>query len=130
MSQLEDLEYTPTHEWVRLEGANAVIGVTDRHPIISAELQSLYLPKVGQSLKTGQTIVVAKTARGVEEIRTPVSGTIAEVNEEATPDLVRQDPFGRGWLVRLQVEAGEEIEHLEEPGVYEAHNRADPAANI
>lgn len=110
MSQRDDLEYTPTHEWVRFEGASAVIGVTDRHPILSAELQRLYLPKVGQSLKRGQTIVVAKTALSVVEIRTPVSGVIAEVNEAATPDLVRDDPFGRGWLIRLQIEADEELE--------------------
>jgi glycine cleavage system H protein len=115
-----DREYTATHEWVRLDGTTAVVGVTDQDPSNATPPTGIEILPEGTPVKTGDKVATIVTGRGRREVLAPISGSLLAGNEEVltSPSLVFSDPFGKGWLFRLRVEAGEEIEHLLEPSVY------------
>lgn len=124
----QDREYTSTHEWLQLQGATATLGVTDRHPFAKALLTRLEIGKPGNGLKAGDVLAIATDGIQLFEIRTPICGAVVEINPEllADPSLLQRDPFGQGWIAQLKVEAGEELEHLEEPSEYA--EQAEPEA--
>lgn len=124
-----DREYTATHEWVRLDGTTAVVGVTSQDPANLLPPSQVEILPEGTAVKTGDKVATIVTGQGRREVLAPISGSLQAGNEEIlrTPALVHSDPFGKGWLFRLRVEAGEEIEHLLEPAVYEGQQAAiDP----
>jgi glycine cleavage system H protein len=118
----DDLQYTATHEWLRLEGDDAIAGVCDH---VQADLGGIVfvgLPKVGAQVVANQAVMVLKSANATIDVRSPISGTITEVNGalEKDPSLVNSNPYGEGWLYRIRIEAGEEIEQLMDSVVYKA----------
>lgn len=122
MNVPDDLQYTETHEWLRLEGANARVGITDHAQAELTDVVYVELPKVGAQVQARQPVAVVESVKAASDIYAPVSGTITEVNSalESNPALVNTDPFGDGWLFRIQVEAGEDVEQLKDPATYRA----------
>lgn len=122
MNVPDDLQYTESHEWLRLEGETAVVGITDHAQAELTDIVYVELPKVGALVMAKQPVAVVESVKAASDIYSPIGGTIVEVNPalEADPGLVNRDPFGDGWLWRMKVEAGEQIETLLEPAQYRA----------
>jgi glycine cleavage system H protein len=100
----ENLKYTTEHEW--LDGSTpAVIGVTDVAAEALGDVVYLELPEVGAQVEAGSVVGEIESTKSVSELYSPVSGTIAEVNTEAVdnPEIVNQDPYGKGWLFKVEV---------------------------
>lgn len=101
---MADRRYSETHEWVVVEGGVATIGITDFAQAQLGDVVFLELPRVGLHLEAGQTFGAIESVKAASDLYAPVSGTVVEVNDALgdTPELVNQDPFGAGWLIRLE----------------------------
>jgi glycine cleavage system H protein len=97
--------YTETHEWVALDGSVATIGITDFAQAQLGDVVFLELPRVGKLLEAGDTFGVVESVKAASDLYSPVAGTVLEVNESlnANPEQVNDDPFGGGWLIRVQL---------------------------
>jgi glycine cleavage system H protein len=120
MNVPEDLQYAPTHEWLRLDGAEGTVGITDHAQAELTDVVYVELPKVGAQAIAQQQICVVESVKAASDIYSPVSGTITAVNEalSSNPALINTDPFGEGWIFKIKIEAGEEIEELKSPVQY------------
>ncbi|HEX4084545.1 MAG TPA: glycine cleavage system protein GcvH [Chthoniobacteraceae bacterium] len=120
MNVPEHLQYTESHEWLRLDGETATVGITDHAQAELTDIVFVELPKVGASLTAGQAAAVVESVKAASDIYAPIGGAVVEANPalEGDPGLVNRDPYGEGWLFRLKVEAGEQIERLKEPAQY------------
>ncbi len=110
----EELYYTESHEWVRVEGEKATVGITD---FAQSELQDIVyveLPEVGKKVKKGDVLCSIDSVKSSAEVYAPVSGEIIQVNEALNdqPELVNKDPYGEGWLVVIKLENPDELSHL------------------
>lgn len=106
----ENLKYTTEHEW--LDGSTpAVIGVTDVAAEALGDVVYLELPEVGTEVEAGAVVGEIESTKSVSELYSPVSGTITEVNTEAVdnPEIVNQDPYGKGWLFKVEVSGTGEL---------------------
>lgn len=110
----EDLRYSPTHEWVRVEGNRAIIGITDYAQSELGDITYLELPKVGDTVEAGQPFGVVESVKADEELFAPVSGTVVSVNQNAVdhPEIVNQDPYGEGWLIVVEMSDPNELRTL------------------
>lgn len=110
----EELLYSPTHEWVRVEGNRAVIGVTDYAQNELGDVTYLELPNVGDSVEAGQPFGVIESVKADEELFAPVSGTVVAVNQNAVdhPEVVNSDPYGEGWLIVVEMSNPDELKTL------------------
>lgn len=101
----EQLLYTKDHEWVRREGDDIVIGITDFAQSELGDVVFVQLPAVGNTLKQGDTLGTIEAVKAVADIYAPVSAKVLAVNTDLndTPDLMNQDPYGRGWIAKLRV---------------------------
>ncbi len=124
----DDLQYSSEHVWVRLEGATASVGVTDDVVAALGTLERVELPPPGASFQCGNKVVILHGDLTDHAIPTPLSGTVAAINETliAEPQLLAADPYGNGWLFKITVEAGEEIEHLREASEFREESAAEP----
>jgi glycine cleavage system H protein len=120
MNVPEHLQYTETHEWLRLDGETATVGITDHAQAELTDIVYVELPKVDAALAAGQPAAVVESVKAASDIYSPIGGTVVEINPalEGDPGLVNRDPYGDGWLFRLRVEAGEQIETLKEAAQY------------
>lgn len=120
MNVPEHLQYTETHEWLRLDGETATAGITDHAQAELTDIVYVELPKIGAALTAGGPAAVVESVKAASDIYAPISGTVIEVNTalESDPGLVNRDPFGEGWLFKLKIEAGEQIETLKEAAQY------------
>ncbi len=120
MNVPEDLNYAESHEWLRLDGANGTVGITDHAQDELTDVVYVELPKVGAQVKAKQQVCVVESVKAASDIYSPISGTITAINEALTsnPALINTDPFGEGWIFRITIEAGEEIESLKSPAQY------------
>jgi len=120
MNVPDDLLYTETHEWVRLDGETACVGITDHAQEELTDIVFVEAPKVGTAVTVGQAVAVVESVKAASDIYAPIGGTVTETNPalETDPGLVNRDPYGEGWLFRVKVEAGEQLEHLKEPTQY------------
>lgn len=106
----ENLKYTTEHEW--LDGSTpAVIGVTDVAAEALGDVVYLELPEVGAQVEAGSVVGEIESTKSVSELYSPVTGTVAEVNTEAVdnPEIVNQDPYGKGWLFKVEVTGAGEL---------------------
>ena len=106
----ENLKYTTEHEW--LDGSTpAVIGVTDVAADALGDVVYLELPEVGATVEAGAVVGEIESTKSVSELYSPVSGTITEVNTEAVenPEIVNKDPYGKGWLFKVEVTGAGEL---------------------
>ena len=120
MNVPDELQYAATHEWLRLDGATGTVGITDHAQAELTDVVYVELPKVGAQVNAGQQICVVESVKAASDIYSPVSGTVTAVNDalSANPALLNTDPFGEGWIFKIGVEAGEDIEHLKSPAQY------------
>ena len=115
-----ELFYTKTHEWVRREGSEAVIGITSHAQEELRDVVFLELPKVGKAVKQGEAAAVIESVKAAFDIYAPVSGTVTRINDAASksPQLVNQDCYGTGWLFALAPSSAEEFADLMPAGAY------------
>jgi glycine cleavage system H protein len=102
----EDLKYTKDHEWIRLEGDDiAVVGVTDFAQQELGDIVYVDITTVGQTIEEGEIFGSVEAVKTVSDLFIPVSGEILEFNNEleASPELVNEDPYGKGWMVRIKI---------------------------
>lgn len=102
----EDLKYSREHEWVRVEGGEAVIGITDFAAEELGDIVFLELPEVGQKVEAGEPLGTIETVKAVEELYSPLTGEVLECNPDLAdqPEKVNADPFGDGWMIRVRVD--------------------------
>lgn len=107
MSVKADLQYASSHEWVRVEGAEAVIGITDFAQEQLGDLTFVELPKVGDALSPGKEMGAVESVKAASDLYSPVAGEVVAVNEELenAPEMVNQDPYGKGWMIRVRLDA-------------------------
>jgi glycine cleavage system H protein len=117
-----DLKYTKTHEWVRVEGDTATIGITDYAQSELGDIVYVDLPAPGRSLQADQTFGSVESVKTVSDIYAPVAGEVVEVNDAlgAQSELINSDPYGKGWLVKMRFSDGSSVENLLDPDTYRA----------
>lgn len=118
----DDRLYTAQHEWLKVEDGEAVLGITDFAQQELGDVVFVELPEAGQEFAAGAEIGAIESVKAVAEIYTPVAGTIEAVNDglEDAPELVNEDPYGGGWLVRLRLAREEMPDDLMTAADYEA----------
>ena len=116
----ENLKYTKDHEWARLEGQTAVIGVTDHAQSSLGDVVYVDLPKVGRILKKGETFGVVESIKAVSDLYSPLSGRVLEVNSALTDDpaQINRDPQGSAWMIKLEVLEPNFIHELMDAAAY------------
>lgn len=116
----DDLKYTKTHEWLKIEGKNAIVGITDHAQSELTDIVFVELPEIGKEIKKGDELCVVESVKSVSEIYSPVSGKIIKVNNkiEDNPEIINKNPYDDGWLVEIKIVNKEEINELLEPKDY------------
>lgn len=118
----EDLRYTEEHEWVRLEGDEVVVGITDHAQDALTGIVYVELPEVGTSVSAGDGFGSVESVKSVSEIFAPLSGELSAVNEalEDAPELINDDPYGTGWIVRMRLKDNRVFSDLLDAAGYRA----------
>ena len=100
----EDLQYTKSHEWVRIEGDTTTIGITDHAQEELGDVVFVELPDEGATFDAGESFGTVESVKAVSDLYTPVGGEIVEVNSalEDAPENINEDPYGEGWIVKLR----------------------------
>ena len=122
---MAERKYTASHEWIVRDGDSATIGITDFAQAQLGDVVFLELPAKGATLKAGESFGVIESVKAASDLYSPAAGTVLEVNPKLTqnPELVNSDPYGEGWLIKLQVEG--EPEGLLTESDYKATAAAD-----
>jgi glycine cleavage system H protein len=120
MNVPDDLFYTESHEWVRLEGDTARVGITDHAQAELTDVVYVELPKVGAEVEARGQIAVVESVKAASDIYAPVKGTVVEVNKalEGNPALVNTDPFGEGWIFVLKMDSPDDVKQLKDAAGY------------
>ena len=115
MSIPADLKYTNEHEWVRIEGDIATVGITDHAQEALGDIVYVELPEVGRQVEAGDAFVVVESVKAVSDTYSPVAGEVIEVNEEleTAPDQVNSDCYGAGWLAKIRI-SGDTVELMDD----------------
>lgn len=118
-----DLRYTREHEWARIEGARARVGITHYAQDQLGDVVFVELPKVGGRVRQMQSFGVVESVKAVSDLFAPLSGEVVEVNQGLTerPEQVNQDPYGAGWLIVIAVADETELDALMSAADYEAY---------
>ncbi len=124
MSELPgDLRFTSEHEWLRPEEDGSVtIGITDHAQSALGDLVYVELPEVGQDLEVGGEMAVVESVKAASDVYAPVSGSVLAVNEELAddPEKINADPYGQGWIIRLQPTNGIDSDETMDPDAYQS----------
>ena len=109
-----ELKYTKDHEWVRIEGNIAVVGITDFAQGELGDIVFVDIDSVGDELNAGDVFGSVEAVKTVSDLYLPISGKVVEFNEEleGEPELVNTDPYGRGWIIKLEIAAGADQSEL------------------
>ncbi len=110
MEYPDDLKYLDTHEYIRLDGEIATIGITAFAINELGDIVFLELPEQGESIKAGEKFGTIESVKAVEDLNAPISGTVIDRNETLieSPELIADDPYGEGWLLKLRVDNPDE----------------------
>jgi glycine cleavage system H protein len=116
-------KYHEEHEWVRVEGDEGVIGITDYAQEQLSDVVYVELPEVGDTFERGDVVAVVESVKAASDVYMPVGGEILETNEELedTPELVNQDPYGEAWFVRVGIAEPAELEDLLDADAYQEY---------
>ena len=114
---MAERRYTKTHEWLTVDGKTATVGITDFAQAQLGDVVFLDLPKPGRKLTRGETLGVIESVKAASDLFAPVTGTIAAVNDKlsAHPELVNSDPYGEGWLLKVELSGELPTDLLDEP---------------
>jgi glycine cleavage system H protein len=116
----DDLRYSPEHEWVRVDGTRARIGITDYAQDALGDIVFVDLPTVGSEVEPGGQFGEVESTKSVSEIYAPVAGTVAAVNDALTsnPERINQDPYGEGWICEVELAPGADLSGLLDAAAY------------
>ncbi|HQJ31712.1 MAG TPA: glycine cleavage system protein GcvH [Syntrophales bacterium] len=123
-----DRKYTREHEWVIDNGnGTATIGITDHAQELLTDIVFVELPELGKQVRQMETVAVVESVKSVSDVYSPVSGEVTEANLklEQNPELINEDPYGRGWIAKLRMDNPAELEELMEAVAYEAFIAAE-----
>jgi glycine cleavage system H protein len=120
MNVPEDLLYTESHEWIRREGDNVRVGVTDHAQSELTDVVYVELPKMDRQLNAKDTIAVVESVKAASDIYAPVKGTVVEVNKalESDPGLINREPYGEGWIFVLKIDNANDFKQLKDAAAY------------
>jgi glycine cleavage system H protein len=118
VADLSNYRFTPSHEWVRVEGSKATVGITDHAQAQLGDVIFLELPAAGTEVKAGAKFGAIESVKAASDLYAPVSGTVTEVNTALTerPELVNSDPYGEGWMLRIDSSSDAGGDLLDEAG--------------
>jgi glycine cleavage system H protein len=118
VADLSNYRFTPSHEWVRVEGSKATVGISDHAQAQLGDVIFLELPAAGTEVKAGAKFGAIESVKAASDLYAPVSGTVAEVNTALTdhPELVNSDPYGEGWMLRIDSAGDDARDLLDEAG--------------
>ena len=116
----DDLLYTESHEWIKREGDNVRVGITDHAQSELTDVVYVELPKMDQQANAKQAIAVVESVKAASDIYAPVKGTVVEVNKalEADPGLINREPYGQGWIFVLKVDNADDLKNLKDAAAY------------
>ena len=122
MNTPEDLQYTSDHEWVRREGEQVRIGITDYAQDALGDVVFVQVPTVGTKVKAGESFSEVESTKSVSDIYAPVSGEVTEVNDDLAevPERLNEDPYGEGWICVIAMSDASEFDSLLDAGAYRA----------
>lgn len=120
MSYPQDLRYTKNHEWVRVDGSTATMGITSFAADELGDIVFIELPDVGSKLKQFASFGVVESVKAVSDLYAPLSGTVTETNDRLrdTPELLNSDAFGDGWVAKVELADGAELDALLDADAY------------
>lgn len=115
-----DLKYTKSHEWVRVAGDTATVGISDHAQQELTDIVFVELPDAGRKVKTGEPCAVVESVKTASDIYAPVSGEILETNKSVSdePALANSDPYGKGWFFKIKLDSPDELKSLMSPEQY------------
>ena len=118
----DTVRYTSEHEWIRVEGEEAFVGITDYAQSELGEIVFVDVPTLGETVAQGEVFGSVEAVKTVSDLNMPATGEVLEVNEalEAHPELVNEDPYGEGWMVRIRISDPSELDSLMDAVAYEA----------
>jgi glycine cleavage system H protein len=118
----DDLRYTQEHEWVRVDGGTARVGITDYAQDALGDVVYVDLPQVGTSVAAMASCCEVESTKSVSEIFSPVSGTVVEVNADLadTPQMINEDPYGKGWIFAVEMADPAQVDALMDATAYQA----------
>jgi glycine cleavage system H protein len=116
----DDLKYTTSHEWIRIKGKQATVGITDHAQSELTDIVFVELPTVGKTVNKGDELCVVESVKSVSEVYAPVSGTVTAVNTKLddTPELINKSPYHDGWIVELEIKNPTDLTSLLDPAAY------------
>ena len=117
-----DLRYTSEHEWIRVEGDEAFVGITDYAQSELGEIVFIDVPTEGETVGQGEVFGSIEAVKTVSDLNMPVTGEVLEINGalDAQPELVNNDPYGEGWIIRISVKDPAELDSLMDAKAYQA----------
>ena len=120
MNYPDDLKYTKEHEWCRIQGNRAVVGITDHAQDALGDIVYVELPEVGDSVKKGESFGVVESTKAVSELFSPVTGKVVEVNDPLSdaPETINEDPYEEGWMIRVEFADSKETDSLMDAAAY------------
>jgi len=123
----EDLHYSKDHEWVRVEGGEAIIGITDYAQNSLGDVVYVELPKASDEFAANESFGSVESVKAVSEVFTPVAGVVAKINEALAdePEVVNSDPYGEGWMIRIKMAHPGEVDSLLTAAEYEDFTKAE-----
>ena len=118
----ENIRYTSEHEWIRVEGDEAYVGITDYAQSELGEIVFVDVPTLGETVGQGEVFGSIEAVKTVSDLNMPVSGEVLEINGalDAQPELVNNDPYGEGWIIRISVKDAAELDNLMDAAAYQA----------
>ena len=119
----DDLLYTESHEWIKREGENIRVGITDHAQSELTDVVYVELPKVERQGNAKEPIAVVESVKAASDIYSPVKGTVLEANKalEADPGLINREPYGEGWIFVLKIENPDDLKNLKDASAYKTH---------
>ncbi|HTP24449.1 MAG TPA: glycine cleavage system protein GcvH [Anaeromyxobacteraceae bacterium] len=119
----DDLRYTRDHEWCRISGSRAVVGITDHAQNRLGDIVYVELPDVGEPVKKGDSFGVVESTKAVSELFSPITGKVVEVNDPLTdsPETINEDPYEEGWMIQVECSDPKEIEALFDAAAYQEY---------
>jgi glycine cleavage system H protein len=120
MNVPDDLLYTESHEWIKREGDNVRIGITDHAQAELTDVVYVELPKMDREANAREAIAVVESVKAASDIYAPVKGKVVEINKalESNPALINTDPFGQGWIFALKIDNAEDLKQLKDAAAY------------
>jgi len=122
----DNLKYTKDHEWIKVDGGTAIVGITDFAQGELGDIVFIEIETQGEQLDKQEVFGTVEAVKTVSDLFMPISGEILEVNAEfsETPEVVNKDPYGRGWLIKIKISDPSEIDSLLDAATYKAHINA------